>query len=73
MRILDLAITATLIVAGIDVALPTLNTSPQCAPDEACYPIDPNPPKTVVPPNCFLDEEGGLVCYPVDESDKRRS
>lgn len=41
-----------------------------CEPDEACYLTDPNPPKTTIPPNCVVDEEGGLICNPIDESDK---
>lgn len=45
-------------------------TSQQCPYDEACYPIDPNPPKERVPENCWLDEEGQLTCNVADPSGK---
>lgn len=48
---------------------PQINIT-QCAPEEVCYPIDPQDPKVVVPTNCVLDQEGGLVCNPIDESEK---
>jgi len=53
-------------IAYYGEAATTTQPSSNCAPDEVCYPIDPNPPKTIVPPNCFFDAEGNLTCNPID-------
>jgi len=39
-----------------------------CA-EEVYYPIDPNPPKEIVPAGCVVDGED-MICYPTDESGK---
>ena len=59
-----------LLVIALESATAPAMTPTQCAPDEVCYPIDPNPPKTIIPPNCFVDPEGNVTCYAADPSDK---
>lgn len=69
MRILEFTIMVAMALGGAHY-LPIDNSEP-CTPDDVCYPIDPNPPKPVpLPPNCWIDSDGGVTCNPIDESGK---
>lgn len=60
----------TLFVIALALETSVSPASSQCDPEEVCYPIDPQDPKVAVPANCVLDQEGGLVCNPIDDSEK---
>lgn len=39
-------------------------------PNDVGYPIDPNPPKVIVPTGCVLNDDNEFICYPADGSGK---
>ena len=63
--------TLFVLALALETGLPAITS--QCPPEEVCYPIDPQDPKPAVPANCTLDQEGGLVCNPIDLQEKGKS